>query len=118
MKMNKSCIMGEIRTRVALFRGETEAAQLDLIFQVTGYPTGDTLRQYEGIKQWPAFAAVNTTAQNTFMARFGHGKNKVFDRAGLDLLQRLLDIDPERRVTAGEALQHEYFQEGFVDPAR
>jgi len=111
--------LGEIRTRVAMFRGESEAAQLDLIFQVTGYPTGETLRKYEAIEQWPTFAAINTTAQNAFQARFGGaGKSKVLERAGLDLLQRMLDLDPDTRITAGDALKHEYFQEAFVDPNR
>ena len=61
-----------MRTRVAMFRGENEAAQLELIFQVTGYPQGETLRRFEAIEQWPNFA-LTTTHQNSFQARFGTG---------------------------------------------
>lgn len=101
-----------------MFRGDTEATQLDLIFQVTGYPQGETLRRYEAIEQWPVFANTQTAAQPSFLAKYGTGKNKVLDGAGLDLLQRLLDIDPVRRITAGQALQHEYFAQGEgVNPA-
>ena len=101
-----------------MFRSETEASQLELIFQVTGYPQGETLKRYEAIEQWPVFSNTATTAQNSFVAKYGTGKNKVLDGAGLDLLQRLLDIDPVRRITAGQALQHEYFTQGEgVNPA-
>lgn len=94
-----------------MFRSETEAAQLDLIFQVTGYPQGAALAQYEAIEQWPVFSNIQTAAQNTFLARYGSGKNKYFDAVGLDLLQRLLDLDPTQRISAAAALEHEYFRD-------
>lgn len=100
-----------------MFRGETEAAQLELIFNVTGYPQGETLERYKSIEQWPAFANTANAAQPAFLAKYGTGRNKVLNATGLDLLQRLLDIDPVRRITAGQALQHEYFAEG-VNPAQ
>ena len=31
--------------------------------------------------------------------------------AGLSLLKRMLDYDPEKRIKADEALDHEYFKE-------
>lgn len=32
-------------------------------------------------------------------------------QAGLDLIQKLLTYDPEKRITADEALRHPYFSE-------
>lgn len=108
-----------MRTRVAIFRGESEAAQLELIFQVTGYPQSDALKQYELIEQWPVFSHIcnNNNTQNTFLQRFGSGNKKVLEGTGLDLLQRLLDINPSSRITATEALKHEYFHD-VVDPSQ
>jgi serine/threonine protein kinase len=42
------------------------------------------------------------------------GKGKILHENQLlnDLLQKILVYSPERRLTAAEALQHEYFQEG------
>ena len=106
-----------MRTRVAMFRGENEAVQLDLIFQLTGYPQGETLARYEALDQWHNFNA-SKAYQNSFAARFSTGKNRVLDKVGLDLLQRLLDIDPVTRISCEEALRHEYFHSADVDPRR
>jgi serine/threonine protein kinase len=106
-----------MRTRVAMFRAETEPAVLDLIFQVTGYPTGEALREYEAIEQWPTFSHIQTAAQNSFLARYGSGKTKYFDAVALDLLERLLDVNPARRISATDALAHEFFRDP-VTPAQ
>ncbi|PKI53441.1 hypothetical protein CRG98_026131 [Punica granatum] len=37
------------------------------------------------------------------------------DSAGIDLLSKMLCLDPSRRITARSALEHEYFKDvGFV----
>lgn len=35
------------------------------------------------------------------------------DALGLDLLGKLLEYRPEKRITAAEAMKHEYFDELF-----
>jgi len=40
---------------------------------------------------------------------------KVFDVEGLDLLQKLLDINPITRITAGVAMAHSYFTKDGID---
>lgn len=42
------------------------------------------------------------------LARYeGHIK----DKATMDILQKMLEMDPDRRITARQALDHPYFQE-------
>ncbi len=36
---------------------------------------------------------------------------KRLSNSGYDLLSRMLDYDPNKRITAAEALDHEYFKE-------
>lgn len=106
-----------MRTRVALFRSDTEPSVLELIFQLTGYPRGEALGQYEAIEQWPQFSHIATNAVNTFHEKFGSGKTKFFDAVGLHLLERLLDVNPAGRISATDALAHEYFRDA-VSPAQ
>lgn len=165
-----SCIFGELKTRVAMFRGDKEPVQLDKIFKLTGYPKGEVLQIYNGIEEFKNFNC-DKTYTNQFAAKYliesnsggsssaggGSGKGgsststcslhqlheainaanhhqlhpmnqsnsevnyKVFDADGLDLLQRLLDIHPGTRITAGDAMTHSYFQKAnphSYNPAR
>ncbi|KAJ1416803.1 kinase-like domain-containing protein [Ochromonadaceae sp. CCMP2298] len=112
------CIFGEMKTRVAMFRGETEPAQLDLIFQLTGLPQGPALQQYEALEQWSSMKL--GPHKDSFQAKYGDSGKRGFDAQALDLLRLLLDIDPARRITAQAALQHPYFteHEEELDPSR
>ena len=40
---------------------------------------------------------------------------QVLDEAGMDLLQKLLTYDPTQRISAIQALKHEYFKD-LVQP--
>jgi len=136
-----SCIFGELKTRVAMFRGDKEPVQLEKIFKLTGYPQGEVLQLYNNIEGFTSFNIEELkNLTNQFAAKylndtsisasggvhstsFHHLHNsinypiqskevnyKVFDIDGLDLLQRLLDISPLTRITAGDAMNHSYFQ--------
>lgn len=98
-----------------MFRGETEAAQLDIIFQLTGNPERDTLARYAEIEGWSNFK-ISDKNKDCFASKYG---GKLLDTTGLDLLQKLLDIDPTTRITADQALNHPYFTPAStLDPSR
>ena len=83
--------------------------QLDKIFKVLGNPTPE---------KWPTL---------TTLPHWQNNRNQIQSRkyenpglysivqlppksAGFDLLSRMLEYDPTKRITAAQALEHEYFR--------
>ncbi|KAH7549747.1 hypothetical protein ACOSP7_025325 [Xanthoceras sorbifolium] len=106
------CIMAELLAKKPLFNGKTEADQIDKIFKTLGTPT-------EAI--WPGFselpgAKANFVKQpfNLLRKRFpatSFTGSPVLSESGFDLLNKLLTYDPEKRITADAALNHDWFHE-------
>lgn len=132
------CIFAEMANGRPLVAGTSEQDQLDRIFRLLGTPT---LEQYPGIVQLPDYtsdtlqpfyppprgglsslvptlaASAVTTSQpqqqtlvnttNTTVI----GNNGIPMSSGVDLLNRMLQYDPARRITAQAALEHSFFYE-------
>ncbi|CAI5719086.1 hypothetical protein KXD40_006729 [Peronospora effusa] len=121
------CIFVELINTRELFCGkEVEGSnapfqkdQLDKIFKVLGMPTPQT---WEGLENLPEYNHVVQMGRERKYPTQSELKNAVKvgpGRAGtalLDLLSRLLEYDPETRITAKEALEHEYFKEIEPEP--
>ncbi|XP_057811114.1 cyclin-dependent kinase G-2-like isoform X2 [Salvia miltiorrhiza] len=106
------CIMAELLSKEPLFNGKTEVEQLDKIFRILGTPN-ETI--------WPGFSKLPGVKVNFVKHQYNLLRRKfpatsftgspVLSDAGFDLLNRLLTYDPEKRITAEEALNHEWFCE-------
>ncbi|KAK2391233.1 cyclin-dependent kinase G-2 [Trifolium repens] len=111
------CIFAELLTLKPLFQGaEVKATpnpfqldQLDKIFKVLGHPT---------LEKWPSLAHLPHWQQDS-----QHIQGHKYDNANLysvvhlspkspayDLLSKMLEYDPRRRITAAQAMEHEYFK--------
>ncbi|KAK1262893.1 Cyclin-dependent kinase E-1 [Acorus gramineus] len=114
------CIFAELLTLKPLFQGVEvknppnpfQLDQLDKIFKVLGHPTPEKWPTLVNLPHW----------QNDQQ----HIQGKKYDNPGLnnvvhlplkspayDLLSKMLEYDPRKRLTAAQALEHEYFR---IDP--
>ncbi|XP_061961181.1 mitogen-activated protein kinase homolog MMK2-like isoform X1 [Populus nigra] len=99
------CILGEIMTRQPLFPGKDYVHQLRLITELIGSPDDFSLgflrsenaRRY--VRQLPQYPRQN------FAARFPN-----MSAGAVELLEKMLVFDPNRRITVDEALCHPYLE--------
>jgi len=97
------CIMAEMITGKPLFPGDSEIGQLFKIFQIMGTPNEDT---------WPGI-----TKLKDYSFSFPQWKPKKlkdlfpnFDKDGLDLMERFLQMDPDKRITIKDAMSHPFLE--------
>ena len=96
------CIMAEMYTGRPLFPGTTNEDQLQKIFRLMGTP-GE--RSWPGIAQLPEYKA-------TFHVYATQDLRLIFpglEQVALDLLMRMLQLRPEMRISAADALRHPWF---------
>uniref|UniRef100_A0A5B7A9X6 cyclin-dependent kinase n=1 Tax=Davidia involucrata TaxID=16924 RepID=A0A5B7A9X6_DAVIN len=102
------CIFAEMVNQRPLFPGDSEIDELFKIFRVLGTPNEDT---WPGVTSLPDFKSAFPKWPPKDLATVVSN----LDSAGVDLLIKMLCLDPSRRVTARSALEHEYFKDiGFV----
>ncbi|GKV43466.1 hypothetical protein SLEP1_g50756 [Rubroshorea leprosula] len=106
------CIMAELLSKEPLFNGKSEGDQLDKIFRTLGTPN-ETI--WPGVSKLPLFKVNFVKHQyNLLRKKFpatSFTGSPVLSDAGFDLLNKLLTYDPEKRITAEAALNHEWFCE-------
>jgi serine/threonine protein kinase len=103
------CIMAEMFTGRPLFPGTTNEDQIVRIFRIMGTPTE---RTWPGITQFPEY-------KPTFHMYATQDLRNILpaiDPTGIDLLQRMLQLRPELRISAHEALQHAWFNDLLMHP--
>ncbi|KAM5431357.1 negative regulator of the PHO system [Microsporum canis] len=98
------CIMAEMYTGRPLFPGTTNEDQLQKIFRLMGTPSE---RSWPGISQFPEYKP-NFHVYATQDLRLILPQ---IDQLGLDLLSRMLQLRPEMRISAAEALRHPWFND-------
>jgi serine/threonine protein kinase len=98
------CIMAEMYTGRPLFPGTTNEDQLQKIFRLMGTPSE---RSWPGISQFPEYKPNFHVYATQDLRLILHQ----IDQLGLDLLNRMLQLRPEMRISATEALRHPWFQD-------
>ncbi|RLO02992.1 hypothetical protein DYB28_013446, partial [Aphanomyces astaci] len=108
------CIFAEMILLSPLFMGRGEIDQLDQIFKLLGAPSE---ANWPNVHHLPNVANVKWKGAKRSMLREKFpvasviGGQSVLSNAGFDLMQKLLTLDPAQRISAHDALHHEYFAE-------
>lgn len=99
------CIMAELWTRSPIMQGNSEQHQLDLIIQLCGsidttvWPNVDKLDLFHKMQ-------LKQGQKRRVKERI---QPYIRDQYALDLLDRLLTLDPKTRIDSDESLNHDFF---------
>lgn len=97
------CIFAELVRKQPLFPGDSELQQLLHIFKLLGTPNENIWPGVSKLRDWHEFP--QWRAQDL---------SKIFptlEEAGIDLLRRMLEYDPAKRISAKDSLTHPYFDD-------
>lgn len=110
------CIMAELLHGEHLMPGEGEVDQLNRIFRLMGTPTKESWPAFGDGKQLPnstklKFPPAPCTLRRVLPKTIAYGNGNVLSDVGYKLLLGLLAFDPEKRLTAEQALADDWFTE-------
>jgi serine/threonine-protein kinase BUR1 len=96
------CVFGEMLKSRPILQGSTDLDQLQKIFRLCGSPTSDTMPDWENLPQANivTFGPYQRRVKDEFSA---------FGPQACSLLDQLLVLDKNKRLTADAALDHDYF---------
>eukprot|EP01064_Diplonema_japonicum_P011738 TRINITY_DN19181_c0_g1_i1.p1 TRINITY_DN19181_c0_g1~~TRINITY_DN19181_c0_g1_i1.p1 ORF type:complete len:463 (+),score=63.47 TRINITY_DN19181_c0_g1_i1:412-1800(+) len=105
------CMTAEISTGIPLFPGESDIDQLHHIIRCFGRLT---TRQLSTFKKNPLYSGLGLPDQHTAETLEKRLAGSITNKQLLQLLKVCLNIEPERRWTCAELLNHPYFtQHGY-----
>ncbi|TIB86592.1 Pkinase-domain-containing protein [Wallemia mellicola] len=107
------CIMLEIYTTKPVFQGDNEVHQLEIIFKMLGIPSHE---DWPGLSNLPWYELVRPSGKPS-AERFKETFSKWLTPAGLELAQALLTFNPEKRISAQDALELPFFSSEEPSPA-
>nr|XP_013811938.1 PREDICTED: mitogen-activated protein kinase 12 isoform X2 [Apteryx mantelli mantelli] len=99
------CIMAEMITGRPLFKGNDHLDQLTEIMKITGTPTQDFVQKLQSQDAKNYIKSLPKVQKKDFASIL-----KYANPLAVNLLEKMLVLDAEKRVTAAEALMHPYFE--------
>ena len=103
------CIMAELWIRTPILQGDTEQQQLKLISQLCGSITPEVWTQVQELELYNKLELPKGMKRRV-KERLRH---YVHDQDAVDLLDKMLCLDPKQRIDADASLSHDFF---YKDP--
>lgn len=97
------CILAELLLGKPLFPGNSTINQLNRILEITGKPTKDDILSIQSDIAGSMLERISNIKQKSLKSVF-----KSANKVELDLLDKLLQFNPQKRLTVEKALQHPY----------
>lgn len=105
------CILAELLLGKPIFKGRDYVDQLNQILHYLGTPSEETLRRVGSPRAQDYIRSLPIKPRVQFSTLVPHA-----NPLAIDLLSKMLNFDPSKRITCDEALNHPYLQV-WHDPA-
>ncbi|GCB69205.1 hypothetical protein scyTo_0010519 [Scyliorhinus torazame] len=99
------CIFAEMITGKILFKGKDYLDQLAQIMKITGTPSSDFIQKLDSMEARNYIRTLPYIKKKDFTSLFSNASP-----LAVDLLEKMLVLDADKRLSAAEALSHPYFE--------
>ena len=99
-------VFAELLTKNCPFKGKIEVEQLQMIYDLCGVPTEDT---WPGVSSYKFYKMYMPEKIHQYKLKTDIEKISKLDENGVDLLVKMLEMNPSKRISIEEALIHPYF---------
>ncbi|KAF1811416.1 mitogen-activated protein kinase Hog1 [Eremomyces bilateralis CBS 781.70] len=104
------CIFAEMLEGRPLFPGKDHVNQFSIITELLGTPPPDVVETICSENTLRFVQSLPKRERQDFKVRF-----KGFQPRAIDLLEKMLVFNPQSRISAAEALQHDYLRDDYHD---
>jgi cyclin-dependent kinase 12/13 len=106
------CVFAELYIGHPIFQGKTELEQITKIFDICGTPTTESWPDYKFLPNTSTFVPEKPKPKRLreYLMRETTARKRILPKGALELIEALLVLDPEQRLTASDCLKSLYFK--------